>query len=420
VDGPTHSAALSCGAMPMTPASPHPAPRTLRVSPAPTAAAARAATLWTRTALTLLATLALGLALSSATAQELREVASGLDRPLGVAHAGDGSGRLFVVEQRGTVQVLVQGAVQADPYVDLRDRTRAQGERGLLGLAFHPRFSENARLFVHYTDLGGTTTLSELRAASADAATVDVATERVILTQEQPYGNHNGGQIAFGPDGFLYVALGDGGSGGDPLDAGQDLGTWLGAILRIDVDGDAPYAVPADNPFVDVAGARPEIWAYGLRNPWRFSFDAETGDLWIADVGQSAVEEVNLQRADSPGGENYGWRIMEGDRCHTPARGCDPTGLVMPVITYTHASGWGRSITGGYVARGDDVPSLRGTYVFGDFVSGRVFAAERSGDSWEARPLLDTGFNIAAFGQGEDGALYLADYGSGRLFRFVE
>lgn len=367
-----------------------------------------------------LLTLVIGLvAASTALAQQLELVADGFVQPLSITHAGDGSGRVFVVEQRGTVQVVRDGTVAATPYLDLRDRTRASGERGLLGLAFHPAFASNGRLFVHYTDQAGTTVLAELRADDAAAPRVDAATERVILTLEQPFGNHNGGQIAFGPDGYLYLGLGDGGSGGDPLDAGQDLGTWLGTILRLDVDGAAPYQVPADNPFVAVDGALPEIWAYGLRNPWRFSFDRLSGDLWIADVGQNAVEEVNRQDASSPGGENYGWRVMEGDVCFDPPSGCDASALTLPVVTYTHRSGWGRSITGGYVYRGEALPALAGAYVFGDYVSGRVFVAEGSGTAWEARVLLETGMRIATFGEDEAGELYLADHQGGRLYRFA-
>lgn len=354
----------------------------------------------------------------SATAQGLERVVDGFVQPLTITHAGDASERLFVVEQRGTVAVVRDGAV-AGRYLDLRERTRAQGERGLLGLAFHPDFAANGRLFVHYTDVSGDTVLSELRADPPDADAVDPATERVLLSLEQPYGNHNGGQIAFGPDGYLYLSLGDGGSGGDPLNAGQDLTTWLGTILRLDVDGAEPYEVPADNPFVGVEGALPEIWAYGLRNAWRFSFDRATGDLWIADVGQNAVEEINRQPADSPGGENYGWRIMEGDACFDPPSGCDTSGLTMPVVTYTHASGLGRSITGGYVYRGADVPELVGAYVFGDYVSGRIFVAEGSGDDWSMRTLLEAGFRIAAFGEDEAGELFVADYQAGVLYRFA-
>jgi glucose/arabinose dehydrogenase len=357
----------------------------------------------------------------SGNAQQLAQVAEGFTQPVGIVAAGDGSGRLFVVEQRGTVAALApDGTVTR--WLDLQARTRAQGERGLLGLAFHPDFATNGRVFVHYTDRNGRTTLSEL-AADPSAERVDPASEVVLLTLDQPYGNHNGGQVAFGPDGHLYLALGDGGSGGDPLNAGQDLGTWLGALLRLDVDAGGPgeLRVPADNPFVGVDGARPEIWAYGLRNPWRFHFDARTGDLWIADVGQNAVEEVNWQPAGSPGGENYGWRVVEGDRCYDPPSGCDLGAFVAPVITYTHASGWGRSITGGVVPYGAAAPSLRGRYLFGDFVSGRVFVTD--GDAatgFAASELLRAGFGIATFGLDEALDAYLADYGGGVLYRFED
>jgi len=365
--------------------------------------------------------LLLALLLPTAAAQRLVPVADGFVRPVDIVAAGDGSGRLFVVEQRGTVVALAPDG-GATRWLDLQDRTRAQGERGLLGLAFHPRFAENGRAFVHYTDRNGRTTLSELRGDPA-AEAVDPATEVVLFTLDQPYGNHNGGQIAFGPDGHLYLALGDGGSGGDPLNAGQDLSTPLGAILRFDVDAGGPgeLRVPTDNPFVGVDGARPEIWAYGLRNPWRIHFDVMTGDLWIADVGQNAVEEVNLQPASSRGGENYGWRVVEGDRCFDPPRDCDLDAYVAPVITYTHASGWGRSITGGVVPYGDAAPSLRGRYLFGDFVSGRVFVADgdpRTG--FTASELLRAGFGIATFGLDEALDAYLADYGGGVLYRFED
>ncbi len=354
-------------------------------------------------------------------AQRLALVADGFTQPVGIVAAGDGSGRLFVVEQRGTVAAL-SPAGTVTRWLDLRDRTRAQGERGLLGLAFHPDFATSGRLFVHYTDRNGRTTLSEL-AADPAAERVDPASEVVLLTLDQPYGNHNGGQVAFGPDGHLYLALGDGGSGGDPLNAGQDLSTWLGAILRLDVDAGGPgeVRVPADNPFVGVDGALPEIWAYGLRNPWRFHFDARSGDLWIADVGQNAVEEVNLQPASSRGGENYGWRVVEGDRCYDPPSGCNVGGYVAPVITYTHASGWGRSITGGVVPYGDAAPSLRGRYLFADFVSGRVFVADGDREGgFVAAELLRAGFGIATFGLDEALDAYLADYGGGALYRFED
>jgi glucose/arabinose dehydrogenase len=361
------------------------------------------------------------LALSGAAwSQQLVPVAAGFVQPLGIVAAGDGSGRLFVVEQRGTVVAVARDGATSR-WLDLQARTRAQGERGLLGLAFHPAFAANGRLFVHYSDRNGGTVLAEL-SADPSAERVDPASEVVLFTLDQPYGNHNGGQLAFGPDGMLYLALGDGGSGGDPLGAGQDLGTPLGALLRFDVDAGGPgtLSVPVDNPFVDVAGARPEIWAYGLRNPWRFSFDPRTGDLWIADVGQNAVEEVNLLRAGAPAGANFGWRVMEGDRCFDPPRGCDPSGFVAPVATYTHDSGWGRSITGGVVPYGDAAPSLAGRYVFGDFVSGRLFVLEAAQDGYAASPWLAAGFPVAGFGLDEAGDAYVADYGGGVLYRLAD
>ena len=368
----------------------------------------------------ILALVALLVLAGTAWGQRLVPVASGFVQPLGIVAAGDGSDRLFVVEQRGTVvAVAPDGATTR--WLDLQARTRAQGERGLLGVAFHPDFATNGRVFVHYTDLNGGTALAELT-AERGAERVDPASEVVLYTLDQPYGNHNGGQVAFGPDGMLYLALGDGGSGGDPLGAGQDLGTPLGALLRFDVDAGLPgtLAIPADNPFVDVAGARPEIWAYGLRNPWRFSFDPRTGDLWIADVGQNAVEEVNLLRAGAPAGANFGWRVVEGDRCYDPPQGCDLDRFVAPVATYTHASGWGRSITGGVVPYGDAAPSLAGRYVFGDFVSGRLFVLDATSDGYAASPWLAAGFPIAGFGLDEAGDAYVADYGGGVLYRLTD
>ncbi len=372
------------------------------------------------TRLPLLALATLLVFAGTAWGQRLAPVASGFVQPLGIVAAGDGSDRLFVVEQRGTVVAVAPGGATSR-WLDLQARTLAQGERGLLGLAFHPEFATNGRVFVHYSDRDGDTVLSELT-ADPSSDRVDPATETVLFTLGQPYGNHNGGQLAFGPDGMLYLALGDGGSGGDPLGAGQDLGTPLGALLRFDVDADGPGTanVPGDNPFVDVAGARPEIWAYGLRNPWRFAFDARTGDLWIADVGQSAVEEVNLLPAGAPAGANFGWRVVEGDRCFDPPQGCDLDRFVAPVATYTHASGWGRSITGGVVPYGDAAPSLAGRYVFGDFVSGRLFVLNTVGEGFEAVQLLDAGFGVAGFGLDEALDAYVADYGGGVLYRIED
>jgi glucose/arabinose dehydrogenase len=348
----------------------------------------------------------------------LQPVASGFDRPLGIEHAPDASGRLFVVERPGTVRLVSSGAVSELPYLDISHRIYEQGadagETGLLGMTFHPGFAENGRLFLHYTDEGGLTTIAELTVAPADSS-VDDSTLVVLLQTEPATQWHQGGQIAFGPDGYLYVALGDGG----PQDQAQDLGSLQGAVLRVDVDGAGvePYEVPADNPFVADDGARPEIWAYGLRNPWRLSFDTETGDLWIADVGEKDVEEVNWQPAGSPGGENYGWPIMEGDQCYPPGTSCDDTGLTLPAIAYDHGDGWGTAVTGGFVYRGDELTGLQGWYVFGDFMSGRVFAASLTSDGWDAQPLLETGFRITSFGQDAGGELYLVDYADGALYR---
>jgi glucose/arabinose dehydrogenase len=350
----------------------------------------------------------------------LEVVAEGFVQPLGIVNAGDGSERLFIIEQRGTVQSLhPDGRVTL--WLDLRDRTRARGERGLLGLAFHPDFARNGRVFTHYTDPSGTTVLSEWRVETLGAP---VSGDEVVLyTLPQPYANHNGGDLHFGPDGMLYLAMGDGGSSGDPLNAGQDLSTPLGALLRFDVDtlGPGQLAIPASNPFLNTPGAAPEIWAYGLRNPWRFHFDVQSGDLWIADVGQNAVEEVNWQSAASAGGENYGWRVAEGDRCFNPRTGCDTSGFTAPVISYQHTSGWGRSITGGVVPYGDAAPSLRGRYLFADFVSGRLFVTQGDprGDI-SSSELLATGFPIATFGLDERHDAYLADYAGGVVYRLVE
>jgi len=368
----------------------------------------------------ILATWGLLLLLGSAAATSLVPVASGLSMPLGIVAPFDGSGRLFVMEQRGTVvQVDADGTTHL--WLDLRDRTSARGEQGLLGLAFHPNFVDNGRLFVHYSDARGATTLSEF--ARADDGRPAPGSEVVLYTLPQRRGNHNGGDLAFGPDGMLYLALGDEGGSGDPYGHGQNLATPYAALLRFDVDRGGPgtLTVPADNPFVGDPRAAPEIWAYGLRNPWRIHFDRVTGELWIADVGQNAVEEINLQPAASRGGENYGWRTMEGDRCFAPANGCAREGLVAPVITYRHDSGWGRSVSGGVVPYGEAAPSLRGRYLFGDFVSGLVFVGERRPDGdHRADILLRAGFPIAAFGLDEALNAYLVDYGGGVLYRIVE
>ncbi|HUG55251.1 MAG TPA: PQQ-dependent sugar dehydrogenase [Vicinamibacteria bacterium] len=329
--------------------------------------------------------------------------------------------RAFVVEQVGRIRVVRGGNVLGTPFLDIVSRVGSGGERGLLGLAFHPRYSENGRFFVNYTDRGGDTHIAEFRASPPTADAVDPSTEREILFVDQPFANHNGGGLAFGPDGMLYVALGDGGSGGDPLRFGQDLGTPLGKMLRLDVDRGTPFAVPTDNPFLARPGAFPAIWAYGLRNPWRFAFDRSTGDLFIADVGQSTIEEVSVALAPRRGGENYGWSVMEGSRCFRPATGCDQTGLTLPVVEYTHAEGC--SITGGVVYRGCRTPGYAGTYFYADFCSGLIRSFRMQGGQatdrrdWTA-PLGRGVGNVTAFGLDDEGEVYIVDQ-DGEVYKVV-
>lgn len=346
----------------------------------------------------------------------LREVAAGLAQPVAVAHAGDGSGRLFVALQGGQVMIFDGERVLPTPFLDIRDRVASGGERGLLGIAFHPDFARNRFFFVNYTNPAGNTVVSRFRAAQRKPNVALSRSERRVLEVAQPYANHNGGQLQFGPDGYLYIGMGDGGSGGDPENRAQDPGTFLGKLLRIDVDRH-PYRIPADNPFVNRTDVRPEIWALGLRNPWRFSFDRTTGDLYIADVGQGSWEEVNFQPAGSPGGQNYGWRRMEGRHCFDPPSDCDDGTLTLPVLEYDH--GVGRSITGGYVYRGSRVPELVGRYVYGDFASGRMWAARSVDGTWISEELPPSFTLISSFGEDEPGELYLTDYAGGRLLQFV-
>ncbi len=332
---------------------------------------------------------------------------------------GDPS-RLFVVEQRGRIRLLRGRTVVTTPFLDITDRVGSSGnEQGLLGLAFHPRFGENGRFFVNYTDRSGDTHIAEFRAGSG-ADTVDPGTERTLFVQDQPFANHNGGQVTFGPDGFLYIGLGDGGSGGDPQGSGQNLGTLLGKLLRIDVDRAEPYAIPADNPFTGGAGARPEIWAFGLRNPWRFAFDRASGDLFIADVGQNAVEEVDAEPAPRRGGQNYGWNITEGSRCFSPASGCPQAGITLPIAEYGH--GEGCSITGGVVYRGCRMPGYAGTYFYSDYCSGFVRSLRLEGgravDQRDWTSQLGTRRNPASFGTDADGEVYILELG-GNVYEIV-
>ena len=346
---------------------------------------------------------------------ELEMVADGLKQPVLATHAGDGSGQLFIVEKGGTILALGEDDAQPQPFLDITDRVgSSSSEQGLLGLAFDPDFAANGRFFVYYTDRYGDTVISRFQ-ASDDRATGDPGSEVVLLTQDQPAGNHNGGMLAFGPDGYLYAGLGDGGGAGDRYDNGQNLGTILGTIIRLDVSGDQAV-VPVDNPLVSQDSARPEIWAYGLRNPWRFSFDRATGDLWIADVGQNQWEEINFQPAGDPGGENYGWPITEGTHCYGSDT-CDTAGLTMPVAEYEH--GPGCSVSGGNVYRGTQQPAMQGIYFYGDYCSGQIWGLAAGADGqWQDAQLLDSDAQISAFGETESGELLVVDYG-GTIYRLV-
>jgi len=345
---------------------------------------------------------------------DLQTVAEGFEAPLGVTHAGDGSGRLFVVEQTGAIHILSDGKVLGEPFLDVRESVVAGGEQGLLGLAFHPAYSRNGRFFINYTDVNGDTVVAEVQ-TSNDPNVANGGSVTPLLQINQPYANHNGGQLAFGPDGYLYIATGDGGSAGDPEGNGQNTEALLGKLLRVDVDSGDGYGIPDDNPFANGGGA-PEVWAYGLRNPWRFSFDNETDELWIADVGQGDFEEINKSRPDR-GGLNYGWNVMEGSECFEGVD-CDPDDMVLPVSGYTHDAGC--SVTGGYVYRGTEYPTLTGGYVFGDYCSGTIWGIDaRAGRFTEPVELMESGLSISSFGTDEEGELYLTDLSGGRLLQVV-
>ena len=343
-------------------------------------------------------------------------VASGVPNVTSITHAGDGSGRLFLTTQPGQILIFDGSQVLPQPFLDISSVVLNGGERGLLGLAFHPNYAANGFFYVDYTDASGDTVVARY-SVSGNPNAADPGSAAVILNVAQPFPNHNGGQLQFGPDGFLYIAMGDGGSGGN----GQNLGALLGKLLAIDVDGGVPYAIPPDNPFVGVQGARGEIWAYGLRNPWRFSFDRQTGDMFIGDVGQDMWEEVDFQPADSLGGENYGWRLMEGNHCFNPPVGCDDGSLTLPIIEYSHSLG-GCSVTGGYRYRGAANPDLLGVYFFADFCTGQIWGAtEDVFGGWLVAELLDTPFSINTFGEDENGELYFAHLSpfDGAIYRIV-
>jgi glucose/arabinose dehydrogenase len=386
---------LACG-QPVTSSSP--TPRTARTTAAPTPATPSA----------------------TPSIARLELVAEGLDNPVDVVAADDGTDRIFVVEQGGRIRVVRDGALVEAPFLDIAERLTSGGERGLLGLALHPDFPNDPRFFVDYTDLQGDTVISSFE-LSLDADSADPESERVLMHIDQPYPNHNGGAVVFGPDGMLYIGMGDGGSGGDPQGNGQRLDTHLGKILRVDVDvptgQGAAYAVPPDNPFVGTAGAFPEIWLTGLRNPWRIRFDRPTGDLWIGDVGQGAWEEIDVVRSGQKG-LNLGWNVMEGFACYEPASGCDQSGLSLPLAAYGH--GLGCAVVGGVVIHDPAQAKLDGRYLFADECSGNIWTMDPTGDGRREPTLaLESARSISAIGQSEDGAVYAVDLGSGRLFRVV-
>jgi len=366
----------------------------------------------------------------------------GLSSPVHITNAGDGSGRLFVVERKGTIQIVQGSTILGAPFLDIQDRVQSGGEEGLLSVAFPPDYVTKGYFFVYYTNISGDNQVS--RFYVSDEANIALSdSEEVILYLDHPvHSNHNGGQLAFGPDGYLYIATGDGGGGGDPDGNAQNPQSLLGKILRIDTNVSLPtsiasqvvylplvirggedgpvlhYRIPADNPFVGVTGYRGEIWALGLRNPWRFSFDQETGDLYIGDVGQGSWEEIDFQPASSMGGENYGWNEMEGTHCYLP--NCETSGMTLPVFEYpTHVAG-SCSVTGGTIYRGGSFSSMVGFYFFADYCNGNISALINNGGIWQSQVLLDTSLNPSSFGVSESGELYITDLSSGEIFQIVE
>ncbi|MDX2206820.1 MAG: PQQ-dependent sugar dehydrogenase [Gemmatimonadales bacterium] len=355
-------------------------------------------------------------------APALRLVASGLSTPILVT-APPGDSRLFIVEKNGRIRIVANGVLRSEPFLDLRGRVSTGSEQGLLGLAFHPDFATTRLFHVNFTDLQGTTRVVAFRASGNDPDQADLTSEREVLAVAQPFGNHNGGHLLYGPNGMLYIGMGDGGSGGDPQGNGQNSGTLLGSLLRFEVNpGDGSLTVPIDNPFIGQVGARPELWSIGLRNPWRFAFDPANGDLYIGDVGQNAREEVNVATAASGGGRglNFGWNIMEGSGCFAPASGCNTSGLTLPVLEYSHAEGC--SITGGVVYRGNAVAMLAGHYLYADFCAGWVRSfrlvggAVQNATTWPA--LAPPGGGVTSFGVDAAGEAYLMTSG-GSVYQVV-
>ena len=363
---------------------------------------------------------------STASAQDgllLIQIASGLADPVAITHAGDGSDRLFITLQAGQIVIHDGIGILPEPFLDITDRVNNTGsEEGLLSVAFPPDYASEAHFYVYYTDLDGNNVVARF-GLTADPDVADPGSEQIVLPLDHPvHTNHNGGQLAFGPDGYLYVGPGDGGSAGDPDDNAQNPASLLGKLLRIDVESGNPltYTIPASNPFEDVPGYRDEIWALGLRNPWRFSFDRLTGDLLTGDVGQYEWEEVDFQPASSTGGENYGWRRMEGKHCYNPPSDCNDGSLTLPILEYDH--GLGCAITGGYRYRGPEIPHLNGTYLYADYCSGRIWGATEDGSgNWTTTELLNSPYIISTLGEDEAGEVYFAHLSStnGEIYRIA-
>jgi glucose/arabinose dehydrogenase len=342
---------------------------------------------------------------------------SGLGLITNIVAPDDSSGRLFVTDQVGVIRIVREGKVASTPALDIRSKVgSASTEQGLLGLAFPPGFAGKQRAYIYFTDPGGTSRVYRIRVSADDPDTFDPASMQLLLSIAQPYPNHNGGQLAFGPDGYLYLGFGDGGSEGDPGNRAQNLGLLLGKILRIDVEsspGAATYGVPSDNPFVGEPAARPEIWEYGLRNPWRFSFDPSNGDMWIGDVGQDKWEEIDHVASGSAGGLDFGWPLYEGNHLYKATT--KGTGVVWPVAEYAHPVG--DCVTGGYVYRGSAFPGEQGLYVFGDYITGKIWTLQRTGVTWAMRLATTTNWGITTFGVDGTGELWAADRNTGTIHR---
>ncbi len=349
----------------------------------------------------------------------LEPIFGGLNQPVFLTDSGDGRGDIYIVEKTGKILLVKGGKVQSQPFLDITSRVRsASSEQGLFSVAFHPNYADNGFLFVDYTDTGGNTVVARFT-VSPDRTSADPNSFKKILGIEQPYANHNGGQIAFGPDGMLWIGAGDGGSEGDPQGNGQKTNTLLGKILRIDVDHGDPYAIPPDNPFADGKNGKPEIWAYGLRNPWRFSFDRATHDLYIGDVGQSQWEEIDFVSSDLHPGLNFGWKTMEGTHCYRPSSNCDTSGLTMPVTEYSHAPG-NCSVTGGYVYRGSQYKSIDGAYFFTDYCSGTIWGLTRDASGkWSQSKVAQGSAGYSSFGQDGNGELYVCDLSNGTIYHLT-